>query len=175
MVDCSTANYGCNGGWQQYAWEYLETSGQELETEYPYTAKDGHCKYDSSLGKVSVMTTSPGPYTNVSPVVGNATSAQMMSATEVKPQSVSIEADSFVFQTYSSGVLTSANCGTSTDHAVVVSGYDNTASTPYWIVRNSWGTSWGQAGYLYIGMSTGKGICGINTDMRYPYTVAWTG
>lgn len=99
----------------------------------------------------------------------------METATAIKPNSVSIEADTFVFQTYSSGVLTSSKCGTSLDHAVGLYGYDSTASTPYWIVRNSWGTSWGQAGYIYIGMATGAGICGINKDVRYPFTQAWTG
>lgn len=72
LVDCSTANYGCNGGWQQKGWDYYQTAGCELETDYPYTARDGTCKYNSSLGKV--MTQSPTDYHNVSPTIGNATS-----------------------------------------------------------------------------------------------------
>jgi len=97
----------------------------------------------------------------------------MMSSVGIKPNSISIEADTFVFQTYKSGVLTSSKCGTSLDHAVGLWGYNQGSS--YWIVRNSWGTGWGQAGYIYIGMSTGAGICGINKDVRYPSTTAWSG
>ena len=54
LVDCSTANSGCNGGWYYTAWDYLETHGQETNSEYPYTAKDGSCKYTASKGVVEV-------------------------------------------------------------------------------------------------------------------------
>jgi len=80
-----------------------------------------------------------------------------------------------VFQSYKSGVITSAACGTNIDHAVVATGYDSTASEPYYLVRNSWGTSWGDKGYVKIGMSSGKGICGINQYVYYPHTAAWSG
>jgi len=66
------------------------------------------------------------------------------------------------------------------NHAVVATGYDSTGSSPYWTVRNSWGSGWGEDGYIRIGMgsdgsvpNSGKGNCGINQDVGYPMTVAW--
>ena len=93
--------------------------------------------------------------------------------------SIAIQANQLSFQSYSSGVLTSG-CGPLLDHAVALEGYNNTASTPYWIVRNSWGSGWGEGGYIRIGMGTegsiannGKGLCGINQDVGYPNTKPW--
>ena len=77
------------------------------------------------------------------------------------PTSVSVAADSSVFQHYKTGVITSSSCGTSTDHAVLAVGYGTSGSTPYYIVKNSWGSSWGDKGYVKIGISDGAGICGI--------------
>jgi cathepsin L len=88
-----------------------------------------------------------------------------------QPVSVAIEADQNVFQQYTGGVLNSTACGTTIDHAVVVVGYSTgTSAGDYWIVRNSWGTSWGQAGYVWIAISPSgwPGICGINKDVYYP-------
>lgn len=109
------------------------------------------------------------PYVQVD---GN--SANMMTATNTKPMSVSIEADKLVFQTYHSGVITSSKCGTQLDHAVVVTGYVTSTSPNYWIVRNSWGSGWGEAGYVNIGMASGNGICGINMDPAQPFTQQWS-
>lgn len=83
--------------------------------------------------------------------------------------SVAIEADQSVFQTYTSGVITSSACGTNIDHAVAIVGYgvDATAGG-YYIVRNSWGTSWGDQGYVLIGQAANPGICGINQYVAYP-------
>ena len=101
--------------------------------------------------------------------VGTTTTA-IMTAIASQPQSVSIEADTNYFQSYTSGVLTNTSlCGTTLDHAVVAVGY-GTSSTAggYYIVRNSWGTSWGQSGYVWIGQAAYPGICGINKDVEYP-------
>ena len=98
----------------------------------------------------------------------------MMSAVDIKPNAVSIHASSSVFQTYQSGVITSSLCGTSTNHAVVIVGYDTRTSPNYYIVRNSWGSGWGDGGYVNIGMATGAGICGINQRVGYPHTKTWS-
>jgi KDEL-tailed cysteine endopeptidase len=102
----------------------------------------------------------------------------MMSAIFQQPVSVAIDASQPIFQSYTTGVITdAASCGKSIDHAVVAVGYgvDATAGA-YFIVRNSWGTSWGQSGYVYIGQSTSPnggapGVCAINTDPYYPNVV----
>jgi C1A family cysteine protease len=79
---------------------------------------------------------------------------------------VAINASSEVFQSYKSGVITSWECSTDINHAVTVVGYNkNNGDEPFYRVRNSWGSLWGDSGYVNIGMVMGdgqKGICGIN-------------
>jgi C1A family cysteine protease len=67
---------------------------------------------------------------------------------------------------YTSGVITSASCGTNLDHGVLAVGYDQT--NKFYIVKNSWGASWGEQGYVRIGIASGKGICGIQQMDSYP-------
>jgi len=164
LVDCSGSygNQGCNGGLMDYAFEYVEANGIELESTYPYTAVDGTCEYS----KASVVFTNTG-YTDVT------ANNQVALATAVaqQPVSVAIEADQSVFQLYTKGVITSSKCGTSLDHGVLAVGYGTSGSQPYWIVKNSWGASWGNAGYVWIAKSASTntpGICGISMDPSYP-------
>jgi len=58
-------------------------------------------------------------------------------------------------------VLDSAACGTTADHAVLAVGYGKTEGKEYWLVKDSYGTSWGEAGYIRIAIEDGEGICGI--------------
>lgn len=110
----------------------------ETESSYPYTGKDGSCHASSSKGVVSVK--------NYSRVSSKSVSA-LKSAISKGPVAVTIEADRSVFQNYSSGVVCSG-CGQSLDHAVLAVGYGSN----YYIVKNSWGTRWGDKGYIKIGM-----------------------
>jgi C1A family cysteine protease len=91
----------------------------------------------------------------------------MMEALLQQPVSVAIEADQREFQLYKSGVFT-GECGTSLDHGVLVVGY----STDYYIVKNSWGTTWGDNGYIYLGKgaqyNNGAGQCGVLLQASYP-------
>ena len=86
------------------------------------------------------------------------------------PVSVAVEADTFVFQFYSGGILNSAACGTNLDHGIVAIGYGVDATKgEYYIVRNSWGASWGMKGYINIAIKDGgPGICGIQMEPVYP-------
>ena len=87
----------------------------------------------------------------------------MKAALTLQPLSVSIEADKRVFQTYTSGVLDSTECGTQLDHAVLAVGYGNDADSglDYWLVKNSWNTTWGDQGYIKLAIVDGEGICGV--------------
>jgi KDEL-tailed cysteine endopeptidase len=76
-------------------------------------------------------------------LVAKSSPTQMKSALCDQPLAVSIEADTTAFQTYISGILSGDACGTKLDHAVLVVGYGVEAGTEYWIVKNSWGTTWG--------------------------------
>ena len=130
------------------------------EKSYPYTARDGSCKYSSS-NHTSVKTTG---YTNVT---ADSPSA-MKSALKSHVLSVAIEADKSVFQRYSSGIFNSTSCGTRLDHATNVVGWGTKSGTDYWIMRNSWGKSWGMSGYMELEIVSGKGICGIQMEPNYP-------
>jgi len=84
--------------------------------------------------------------------------------------SVSIEADQYAFQGYSGGILDGSACGTNLDHGVAAVGYGSTGGQEYFIVRNSWGPSWGESGYIRIaaGREEDGGVCGILLDASYP-------
>ena len=129
------------------------------QSSYPYRAVGGSCKYSATnTGKKATG------YVNVS---GNNATA-MKSALAGRPLAVSIEADRAVFQNYASGIFNSAQCGTNLDHAVIVVGWGTSGSTEYWTVRNSWGTSWGERGYSRMAITSGAGICGVQSQPLYP-------
>lgn len=155
VVDCSKLNSGCNGGLQSRVYKYLESTKQCLESSYPYTGVDGTCH--SCEGAVSVLS----GYTSLK--AGDETG--MGSAVLVTSLAVAIQADQKEFQMYKSGVL-DFNCGTNLDHAVTVEGYGTESGKDYWIVRNSWGNSWGDKGY--VKMARGKNLCGIADSIVYP-------
>ena len=163
MVDCAhgEGSMGCNGGWKSAGMRYTMTNGQELETDYPYTAKTGTCQYNASLGKVHA--TAVNCVTPHSP-------SQLMAALMKGPVGVSVEADQSVFQGYTSGVLNSEECGTNTDHAIIAVGFGNEAGQNYYIVRNSWGPDWGDHGYIKIAAVDGIGICAVQKSPSFPDT-----
>ena len=132
-----------------------------LTSDYPYSGVDGSCQADASLGKVLVTDYS---------LVQEDSIDQLKAAIANGPTSVTIEADTMVFQMYSSGIFDSEKCGTSLDHAVTAVGYGTENGVGYYIVRNSWGSSWGEDGYIRIKEVDGEGICGIQMDSLWPVT-----
>jgi C1A family cysteine protease len=94
-----------------------------------------------------------------------------MSAIARQPVSIAIEADQIDFQLYKSGVFT-GSCGTTLDHGVLVIGYGTEKGEDYYLVKNSWGTSWGEKGYIKLGRgpqyNNGEGQCGILLEASYP-------
>lgn len=147
---------GCNGGDEDQALDYIRDKGIMSENDYPYTAYDQDCAYDAT----KVTPVKPTGHTLVQPA-NNAVA--LKTAIASGPVSVAIEADTFVFQFYTGGILNSAQCGTDLDHAVVAVGYGvDSVKGEFYIVRNSWGASWGDKGYVRIaGGKDGAGICGI--------------
>jgi C1A family cysteine protease len=136
----------------------MSTWGQMYSEDYAYTATDMDCAYNSAK---PVIKTRSGTlsYTKVQP-----TNEDMMAAAAETPLAVALNASSYDFRNYSTGVLTSWTCSTDVNHGVVIVGYNNdNGDEPYWLVRNSWGTGFGENGYIKIGMASGsKGLCGIN-------------
>jgi len=162
LVDCSTAqgNQGCNGGLMTQAMDYIiSNNGIDTESSYPYTAQDGTCSFSaSSVGSTETA------YTNVNSGDENDLQTKVL----LGPTSVAIDASQSSFQFYSSGVYNEPNCSSSQlDHGVLAIGYGTSSGTPYWIVKNSWGTSWGQSGYIWMSRNANN-QCGIATMATLP-------
>jgi hypothetical protein len=160
LVDCSGSygNMGCNGGLMDNGFKYVEDNGIELEDKYPYKGVDGKCQYSKSCMRFQNK--------GYKDVQANSV-AQLQAALQNGPVSVAVEADQQAFQFYSSGVVT-GNCGTQLDHGVLVVGYGDLNGKQYWKVKNSWGPSWGNKGYIYILRKDGEGVCGIQMQPSYP-------
>ncbi|CAL5411387.1 unnamed protein product [Camellia sinensis] len=165
LVDCdrSGKDAGCEGGYMEGGFAFIvQNKGIATETIYPYSATDGTCntkKEASHAAKIS-------GYENVP---ANSESA-LLKAVANQPISVSIDAGGASFQFYSNGIFT-GDCGTDLDHGVTAVGYGTTADgTKYWLVKNSWGTSWGEEGYIRMqrNVAAKEGLCGIAMDSSYP-------
>jgi len=129
------------------------------EADYPYTSGTtkaaGSCN-QSSCTKVAGV--APASHVDVK----TNSDADMMSALNIGPVSVAIEADQTAFQLYKSGVFT-GTCGTNLDHGVLAVGYGTLNGVDYYKVKNSWGPTWGDAGYILLqrGVKQAEGQCGI--------------
>jgi len=166
LVDCSTSygNDGCNGGLMDNAFEYIiANKGLVSEKSYPYTATGPNTCQASGKPKVSSIT----GYCDV-----QVNSDQALEAAITKgPVSVAIEADQSCFQFYSSGVMDSPSCGTQLDHGVLAVGFGALNGSKFYKVKNSWGTSWGEGGYILLGRRVSgqpQGVCGILEAASYP-------
>jgi C1A family cysteine protease len=155
LVDCagSSGNQGCNGGLMDNAFEWIiKHGGIASEASYAYTARDGTCKTD-----VPSVATISG-YKDVA----QGSESDLMNAVTAQPVAIAIEADQAAFQSYTGGVLKSG-CGKNLDHGVLAVGYSSTNN--YWIVKNSWGQSWGEQGFIRIVI--GSDECGLADAASY--------
>jgi len=173
LVDCayggSYGSYGCNGGSMYGAMTYYETYDAETEDTYPYISGSStsrkSCQYSTSMDTDTAVT-------QPNAVTSNSVS-QLKAAVSEGPVSVAIEADTYYFQTYSTGVMDNASsCGTNLDHGVLVVGYGTDAASgeEYWLVKNSWNTVWGDQGYFKLAIQDGSGMCGVQMQPVYPTT-----
>jgi len=160
LVDCDKIDSGCAGGLPDNAYVYLKQSGGlESESSYPYTAHDGKCKFD----KTKVVAAITG-CTYISKNEDTIRDILYQSG----PLSIGINAADMQF--YKSGIDNPAKtkCNPKQlDHGVLLVGYGVENNTPFWIIKNSWGTSWGEKGYYRI--VRGKGACGMNTYVTTVY------
>jgi len=158
FLDCDTTDSACGGGLEYQGWAYFKDHNQGICTEssYPYRGSKSTCKQSSCTigipaGKISGVT-------HVSH-----TASALQSALNSRPVSIGIQADQQAFQFYNSGIL-SGTCGSQLDHSVLAVGYDTNSG--FWKVKNSWGSSWGENGYIRLTMSGDE--CGILDDASYP-------
>jgi len=175
LVDCSAKfhNDGCNGGLMDNAFDYIKSiGGLDTEEEYPYHAKQAKCHFN----KAHVAATCTG-YVDVKS--GDEDALRDAVAT-VGPVSIAIDATEDKFMLYKDGVFVDDGCSNGDedlDHGVLVVGYGNDATTmkgdsmDYWIVKNSWGPEWGEAGYIRMARNL-KNMCGVATKASYPLVKA---
>ncbi|XP_021732951.1 zingipain-1-like [Chenopodium quinoa] len=163
LVDCDRGeNLGCRGGFMEAAFDYIKRNGGvAIETEYPYTGRDGKCneqKEKHHAVKIEGYRTVP---------VDDEETLQAIVANQ--PVSVAIDAGGYEFQLYDSGIF-DGFCGTSLNHGVTAVGYGEEKGNKYWIVKNSWGTHWGEQGFIRMkrGSSRKSGLCGIAMQASYP-------
>jgi cathepsin F len=157
LIDCDKVDQGCNGGNPANAYQYLiKAGGQDTYASYPYTAVRGTCKVNTANFAAKI---SSWQY-----VTENDNEAAMQQFTYTTgPPSVCVDAT--IWQTYKSGIITSSSgCGRQLDHAVQLTGWLTASDgTVAWIVRNSWGASWGNSGSVYL--EYGYDVCGIGQEV----------
>ncbi|XP_039169668.1 ervatamin-B-like [Eucalyptus grandis] len=162
LVDCVTTNFGCGGGYLEYAFEYIiQNQGIASEDSYPYEAEQGTCdatKAEEHAAQIKGFTHVPSGEDELTKAVAQ------------QPVSVIIPSSGQEFQYYSGGVF-NGECGPTLDHAVVVVGYGTSEEgTDFWKIRNSWGETWGERGYMRIqrGSGSSEGICKVASAASYP-------
>lgn len=142
LVDCSTTfgNHGCNGGLMDNAFKFVIKNGITTEASYPYVAKGQTCKQTTGDYKITGFTD-----------IKNCN--DLASALQGRPISVAVDASNW--SPYRSGVFN--NCKTSLNHGVLLTG----VTDQYWHVKNSWGPSWGESGYIRLARGNTCGICNV--------------
>lgn len=163
LIDCDRSyNEGCNGGIMDYAFQFvMDNHGIDTEEDYPYQARQKTC----DKGKLRRRVVTIDGYVDVPPN----NEKELLKAVAAQPISVGICGSERAFQLYSKGIF-SGPCSTSLDHAVLIVGYGSENGIDYWIIKNSWGKSWGMNGYMQMQRNNGdaNGICGINKLASYP-------
>ncbi|CAH1109596.1 unnamed protein product [Psylliodes chrysocephalus] len=158
LLDCSVS-YGTGncqeGGAMVLAFKYVKDHGLQTESAYPYKARQGTCLNQSGPYKVRGYSTIAANENALKNAVGT-----------VGPISVAIYADPIQF--YKGGIFQSSTCYNDKehlDHGVLAVGY-GTAPSDYWIIKNSWGVTWGEQGYFRLARNGNQ--CGIALDASYP-------
>ena len=161
FFDISTQQYmDCSSDTRQFesVFKYAQTYGFESSQDYPASPYKNTCHFDATKVKVKID--------SIKKVQG--TTEAIKTALLDQPVIVLVDASNFVFQTYTSGILDSDKCGTQLNHEMLAVGYGKYDGGSYYILKNSWGASWGDHGYIKIKAADGKGVCGMNQIVEQP-------
>jgi len=163
LVDCDVngVDQGCDRGLMDNAFQYMARhGGLTTESSYPYRATDGSCRRPGSVA-ASIRGYEDVPEND---------EAALAAAVAHQPVSVGINGGDYVFRFYDSGVLGGSECGTELNHAITAVGYGTASDgSKYWLMKNSWGASWGENGYVRIRRGVrGEGVCGLAKLASYP-------
>ena len=163
LADCTGDQ--CNGGWFSDCMDYLNQAGDQLATwkSYPYDALSQACATNNrlnymKLGNIQYFDNPQGDETSLA-----------ANLVQYGPIFVAIDASSDDFSSYKSGILSIDGCSTTNiDHAITLVGYgyDETLQQSYWIIKNSWGTGWGEEGYVRLAKDAGN-MCGVASYATY--------
>lgn len=156
LVDCdvTTGDHGCNGGNPPIAFQYIiRNNGLDSLASYPYTGRNGQCKFNPSTVQARVASWGYISTNDNENAMGQYTY-------QYGPPSACVDAHQWQF--YRGGVVTS-NCGLQLDHCVQITGWQTMNNINVWNVRNSWGTDWGESGYIYL--MRGSNICAIGSEV----------
>lgn len=165
LMDCSKpeGNMGCHGGMMDRAFAYvIKNNGIDTEDSYPYVPKEGPCMFK----RQNVGATAKG----CKNIRSRSEQDLQAAVTSEGPISVAIDASQRSFQLYRHGVYNEWRCSSSSfklNHGVLVVGFGRDMATDYWIVKNSWGESWGQGGYIWMSRNKNN-QCGIATEATFP-------
>jgi cathepsin L len=158
--DCSNdeGNYGCDGGEMTSSFEYIiKSGGAENAQDYPYTAVDGTCHFDAQkiIAKFSSYK-----------VITAGDEAALTEALSIVPVATAVNAADPPFQFYQSGIYDSSTCNQPPCHGIGIVGYGSNAEGDFYILKNTWGTTWGMEGYMLLARNKGN-MCSVATDATY--------
>lgn len=163
VIQCDKTCQGCNGGWTEHAYSYIQNAGGlETEASYPYTSyagSTGSCKVNNKAFVVTVTGYTTIPGSTAAAIETNMANYVLGTG----PLSVCLDASTW--SSYTGGIMSAATCGTSVDHCVQAVGVDTASVNGYWKVRNQWGTSWGESGFIRL--AYGTNTCDITNDPTY--------
>jgi len=170
ILECDHGGNKCRGGSMDQAFQWVAQNGICAEVDDTYKCMD----QNSAECTNSVCPTKCSPVLAAHDVISSTdvdpSEGALEAAVSQQPVSVAIEADRPVFQHYTGGVLTNEACGSQLDHGVLAVGFGTDKGQKYWLVKNSWGTSFGEQGYIRIerGAAEDGGECGIRKGAVFP-------